>query len=213
MRHYDFYKREFNPSWSVIQIEELLKVVIEKKSSTLISYAALEGRINIERIEYEILLMSGHNLVGPEFNDIIGDYKGIQKVNSQIKALRYRYQTFTEAFSNVIVDEFSLKPFDFKKAEELQSNLSHYIHIYTREPSDIFFESDYMQKGISLIKETISFFNNMFTIHDGAYIYGILDFNSLKNGFEIEFKKWLVSVDNDVDALTIRLKNIAENLR
>jgi len=36
-----------------------------------------------------------------------------------------------------------------------------------------------MQIGIKLIEETIIFLENMFTIQDGNYVFGILNFSSL----------------------------------
>lgn len=97
----------------------------------------------------------------------------------------------------------------FKKAEDLQSKLSQYIHIYTRRPEELLFESEFIQNGIQLIKETISYLENMFTIKDDNYVFGVLNFASLKNGFEIEFDSWLKTLDDNTEALTERLKKIA----
>ena len=84
MKSYLFHQRELNPAWSILQISELLRIAIEQKSSTLISYAALEGRIIIERIEYEILIMAIHGTEDSQWQDLIDENNGIQKVNSSI---------------------------------------------------------------------------------------------------------------------------------
>lgn len=209
MKAFNPYKREHNLHWSVLQIRTLLGNAIEKESSTYISYAALEGRIIIERVEFEILVMAAHESLNSDWQDLIEKQNGIQKVNCKYKALRYRYQTFTEAFSKVALNDIQIKPFDFKKAEDLQSKLSQYIHIYTRRPEELLFESEFIQNGIQLIKETISYLENMFTIKDDNYVFGVLNFASLKNGFEIEFDSWLKTLDDNTEALTERLKKIA----
>jgi hypothetical protein len=208
MRPFNPYKREHNLHWAVLQLRTLLSNAIEQKSSTYISYAALEGRMIIERVEFDILVMAAHESVNTDWQDLIEKQNGIQKVNSKYKALRFKYQTFTEAFSKVIFDDLPVKPFEFRKAEDFQSKLSQYIHIYTRTSEEIKFESEYMQNGIKLIEETISFLENMFTIRDKSYIFGVLNFASLKNGFEVEFKNWLNTLDEDVEGLIQRLRII-----
>ncbi len=210
MKPFNPYEREHNLHWTVLQMRTLLGNALKLKSSTYISYAALEGRMIIERVELEILAMAAHKSLNTDWHDLIEKYNGIQKVNSKYKALKFKYQTFTEAFSKVILDDLPVKPFEFRKAEDFQSKLSQYIHIYTRTPEEIKFDSDFMQTGIKLLEETISFLENMFTIRDKNYIFGVLDFASLKNGFEVEFKNWLNTLDEDVDALTQRLRKIVK---
>lgn|GEM_PF-6036926 len=209
MNEYYFHKRVQNISWSILQLKALLELIKKQESTSLLSYAALEGRMVIERIEFEILVMAVHNSQDIKWQDYIEEYKGIQKVNAKYKALKYRYQTFTEAFSRVIINEFSIKPFDFKKAEDIQSSLSQYIHLYSKSDADLKYEGKFIQDGIKLIEESIQYLENLFTIHDGSYVFGVLDFSSLKNGFEIEFDRWLKTLDEDVDGLTARLQKIA----
>ncbi|MDD4438160.1 MAG: hypothetical protein PHS04_09025 [Tissierellia bacterium] len=213
MKPFNPYNREHNLHWSVLQLSTLLGNAIEKNSSTYISYAALEGRMIIERVEFEILVMAAHESLNTDWQDLIEKQNGIQKVNSKYKALKFRYQSFTEAFSKVILIDLPLKPFEFKKAEDFQSRLSQYIHIYTRKPEELLFEGEFIQSGIKFIKETISYLENMFTIQDGNYVFGVLNFSTLKNGFEFEFNNWLKTVDEDVEALTERLHKIASNFK
>jgi hypothetical protein len=210
MEIYDFHRREQNLAWSILHIKTLLDIAQKQKSSSLIIYAALEGRIILERIMFEILVMSAHDSMDLDWIDLIEEHNGIQKVNSKYKALKFRYQTFTEAFSTIILDDFSLKPFDFKKAEDFITKLSQYIHIYTRKQDEILFESEFMQSGVTLILEIIYFLENMFTLHDNQYVFGTVNFSSLKNGMEIEFEKWLKTPDEDVVALTNRLREIRD---
>lgn len=209
MKSFNPYKREHNLHWTVLQLRTLLGNAIEKESSTYISYAALEGRMIIERVEFDILVMAAHESLNSDWQDLIEKKNGIQKVNSKYKALRYKYQTFTEAFSKVVLNDLPIKPFEFRKAENLQSKLSQYIHIYTRKPEELMFESEFIQSGVQLIEETISYLENMFTIKDGNIVYGAFNFASLKNGFDIEFDNWIKTLDEDTESLTERLKKIA----
>jgi hypothetical protein len=209
MKKYNFHQREQNIHWSILQIQTLLENANNQKSSSYICYAALEGRMIIERIEFEILVMAAHDSLDLEWQDLIEKQNGIQKVNSKYKALKFRYQSFTEAFSKVVLINLPIKPFEFKKADDFQNRLSQYIHIYTRKPEELSFDSEFIQSGIKLIEETISYLENMFTLHDGGYVFGVLNFSSLKNGFEIEFEKWLKTFDDNVDTLTENLKRIA----
>jgi hypothetical protein len=202
---------EHHIGWSIEQLKTLLSTALNLKSSTIISYAALEARITIERIEFELLVMAAHKSLNLEWADLIETYKGIQRVNAKYNSLKYRYQTFTAAFSNALSVDLPLKPFQYKKSEEFLSRLAQYIHIYSTKPDDLQFESIYMQSGINLIKEFIAFLENMFPIVDGSYIYGIIDFSTLKHGMDVEFQNWLKETDENIEALTDRLRIIMNN--
>ncbi|MBN1925749.1 MAG: hypothetical protein JW798_07935 [Prolixibacteraceae bacterium] len=58
MNPFNPYKREHNLHWTVLQMRTLLGNTLKLKSSTYISYAALEARMIIERVEFEILAMA-----------------------------------------------------------------------------------------------------------------------------------------------------------
>jgi hypothetical protein len=213
MEEFSPHIRHQNLSWSINQIKLLINQAKKDRSATFIIYAALECRNIIERIEFELIVIAANNSLDLTWQDLITEYKGIQKVNSKYKALKFKYQTFTEAFSKVINSEFTIKAFDFKRAEALQDKLSQYIHLYTRETEQLSYGSEFIQAGLKLIEGTIPFLENMFTLHNDNYAFGILDFSSLKNGFEVEFQNWLKSVDENVDALTERLRIIATKIK
>jgi hypothetical protein len=212
MEEYSPHKRNQNLSWSINQIKVLFNQAKRDNSATWIIYAALECRIIIERIEFELIVMAAHNSLDLTWQDLITEYKGIQKVNAKYKALKFRYQTFMEAFSKVLIPNHSIKAFDFKGAEDFQEKLSQYIHIYTRKTEELQYDSEFIQTGIKLIEETLSYLENMFTIQNDNYVFGVLDFSSLKNGFEIEFQQWLKSVDENIEALIDRLRVIAKKM-
>jgi len=211
MIKYDFHKREQNLDWSIKTIEVLLENSTRLESASYLIYAALECRIIIERVEFEILVMAAHESENKEWIELIKSFKGIQKVNSKYKGLKMRYQTFTEAFSKALIEDYPLKPFDFKAAETLQSELSQYIHIYYRQKEELDFESTFMQAGFQLIKTTLTFLENLFLKEDDGYLFGVLNFASLKDEVGYEFKDWLQRKDEDVESLTNRLIAINEN--
>ncbi len=210
MIKYDFHKREQNINWSINTIEVLLENSTRLKSASYLIYAALECRLIIERVEFEILVMAAHKSENTEWIELIKSFKGIQKVNSKYKGLKMRYQTFTEAFSKALIKNYPLKPFDFKMAEKIESELSHYIHIYYLQKEELDFESTFMQAGFKLIKTTLTFLKNLFLKKEDSYFIGVLNFASLKDEVGNEFKDWLLRKDEDVASLTNRLVAINE---
>lgn len=195
------YQREQNLCWSINQIDLLLCNVINKRSSTFISYAALECRMIIERLEFQIVVLAAKDFLDDDTYKQISDYRGISRANDKYKGLKFRYQSFTEAFAKAVVGDHTIKYFQFRKAEEIQTGLNEYIHIYSRLNDELEFDSQFMQSGIVLLKETIHFLKSNMNL-------AVIEKSSLKNGFDIEFKHWLNSKDVDIDALTLRLKEI-----
>lgn len=213
MKKYNFYERDPSISWSFCHIKSLINLSKNHQCSSFVLYAALESRNVIEKVEFEILEMIASYSSNEDFIEIIKKKNGIQKTNSNYKVLKYRYQTFSEAFTIALIDTISIKPFDLKKAEEIQNNLSQYIHIYTRTPEELIFNSSFIQEGISLIINSITNLEKSFEIKDNNYVLGTIIFDSLSGGIKSEFLRWLDSKDEDTDALTKRLIeiNINEN--
>jgi hypothetical protein len=154
--------------------------------------------------------MAAHESENKEWIELIKSFKGIQKVNLKYKGLKMRYQAFTEAFSKALIKNYPLKPFDFKTAEKHESELSQYIHIYYRQKEELDFESTFIQSGFQLIKTTLTFLENLFLKKDDGYLFGVLNFSSLKDEVGYEFKDWLQRKDEDVESLTNRLIAINE---
>jgi len=202
--------RKQNLSWSIIQIKLLLNQVEKQKSSTILSYAALECRIIIERLELTPLVMAASSLENDSWMNEIEQYKGIQRVNSRLKSLRFRYQTFTAAFSDAMVENCPLVPFDFTKAEDLQSRLAKYLHVYNKSDDDFLFGSEFVQEGINIVKETLEFLENSCAKDADSYVQGIIDFETVSPEIKNEFNDWVKRKDEDVIALTNRLIKIRE---
>ena len=209
-REYNFHERMQNPSWSFIHIENLLDLSRKNKNSSFVVYAAFESRNIIERIEFELIVMSANSILGiKDFEDIKKKH-GIQKANKKFNALKFRYQTFTEAFSKVVKPDLNLKTFNYKEAERIKVNLSQYLHIYSRTVQELEFDSTFIQEGFNHIKSSTDFLKNYFTKDINAYYFGILDFMSLKEPMKSEFVSWLNGREQNIEKLTDRLDNIVK---
>jgi len=210
MEKFDPIIRKQNLSWSIFQIRLLLSQIERDKSSTILSYAALECRIIIERLELEPLVMAASSLDDSSWMDEIEKYKGIQRLNSKLKILRFRYQSFISAFAEAVFENCPLVPFDYKTAEDLQSKLAKYIHVYNKSDDDFIFESVFVKEGINTIKEALVFLENSCANYEGSYRLGIIDFNTLSPEMREEFNDWVIRKDEDIEALTHRLNKIRE---
>ncbi|MCD6577688.1 MAG: hypothetical protein J7K66_06735, partial [Anaerolineaceae bacterium] len=99
-------------------------------------------------------------------------------------------------------------PFDYNTAENLQSKLAKYIHVYSKTDNDFLFESDYVKEGIELVKAALHFLENSCANHEGSYRQGIIDFKTLSPEMRNEFNDWVARKDVDVKALTERIEKI-----
>lgn len=210
MEKFNPHNRKQNLSWSIIQIKVLLNQTERDKSSTFLSYAALECRIIIERLELAPLVMAASSLKDESWKEELEKFKGIQKLNSKLKSLRFRYQSFTAAFAEAVFENCPLIPFDYKTAEDLQSKLAKYIHVYNKADEDFIFSSKFIKEGIKTIKEALYFLENSCANQDGSYSQGIIDFKTLSPEMKNEFNDWVSRKDKDVAALTKRLNEIRE---
>jgi hypothetical protein len=203
---YDFGVRVQNPHWSKITIEKLLEQSKKQKNTTTLIYAALECRNIIERLEFETIVMSANSRFTIEdFNDIKKKH-GIQKANMKYNALKFKYQTFSEAFSQVVKPELTLKAFNYSKSEKIKAKLSQYLHIYSRTDEELAFESSFIQQGYSDVQSGIDFLLDYFSIDENGYYFGILDFETLSESLRNEFASWLNSSEQNIEGLTERLK-------
>ncbi len=122
--------------------------------------------------------------------------------------MKYRYQTFTEAFSRAIIADVSLKPYNFRKSEDYQNELSKYIHVYYRTTEEVEFSTQFIQDGLALITKVTEFIKAYFVKKDEGYVFGIVNFSTLKGSFKDEFDKWLVEKSEDTESLYERLNDI-----
>lgn len=205
---YSFHHRLQNVNWSFVQIDNLLRYAVVNKNSSFVLYSAFECRNIIERIEFEIIVMTSNSSFGiKEFEDI-KKRNGIKDANSKFSALKYRYQTFTESFIKAVLPELSMKPFNFKEAELIKTNLSQYIHIYSRMDEELIFNSSYIESGIHCVNSAIDFLKSYLIKDTEGYCFVNLDFMTIEESMRIEFQNWLKSNEQNNEALTIRLKKL-----
>ena len=204
---YDYHKREPHNSWQLKHCEVLLEEAVKYNNTSLVLYAALEARNLLEKTEFDLMLMSTEKSEWETLSQMARGKFGLTKSNSKYKALKYRYQTFSEAITKVILD-FALKVYDYKASEELQNNLADYIHIYTRTLEELEYTSEFVQSGIKCVNEAISFVKSYYVIHDNNYVFGILNFTTLSGSMKAEFEKWKADVSEDTEGLYNRLKEI-----
>ncbi|WP_375584238.1 hypothetical protein [Cyclobacterium xiamenense] len=134
---------------------------------------------------------------------------GIQQMNKKYKILKYRYQSFSSAATKAIFDGGTLNKFDYKKSEQYCTELSNYIHTYSRMPEDMIFGSDFINSGIELVEDCVKYLmTEFFETIDGGLTYGVFDFNSLTPSVRQEFENWLNGVDDNEEGLLNRLMEI-----
>lgn len=204
---YDYHKREPHNSWQLKHCEVLLEEAVKYNNTSLVLYAALEARNLLEKTEFDLMLMSTEKAEWETLSQMARGKYGLTKSNNKYKALKYRYQTFSEAITKVILD-FSLKVYDYKASEEVQNNLAEYVHIYTRTPDELEYTSEFVQTGVKCVNEAISFVKSYYVIHDNGYVFGILNFTTLSGSMKAEFEKWKADVSEDTEGLYNRLKEI-----
>ncbi|HEY5391250.1 MAG TPA: hypothetical protein VIJ57_03960 [Hanamia sp.] len=207
LQQYDFHKRNFSVGWQLIHIDVLLDDAIKYENVSFIFYAALEARNILEKTEFDLILMSTDETQWDEVLALAKGKNGLNRGNNKYKALKFKYQSFSEALTKVIMD-FSLKLYDYRASEQLQSQLADYIHIYTKTPDELKFSSDYVQRGVCIINETISFIKKYYVVQDEGYVCGLLNFNTLSKPLKDEFEKWKNSVSEDVESLYLKIKEI-----
>lgn len=204
---YDYHKREPHNSWLMKHCEVLLEEATKYSNSSLVLYATLEARNLLEKTEFNLMLMSTDKSEWQDLANMAKGKHGLTKSNNKYKALKYRYQTFSEAIVKVILD-FELKVYDYKTSENLQTELSEYLHTYTRIPEEMEFKSDFIQNGVLLVNKTLEFVKSYYVKKDDGYVFGLLNFSTLNGSMKNEFELWKQDVSEDTEGLYQRLKVI-----
>lgn len=210
-QQYNFHTRIQNPNWSIIHIKNLLEYARQNKNSSFMIYAAFESRALLERIEFELIIMSAHSTFGIEDFESIKKRHGIQKANKKFNTLKFRYQKFTESFTKAVKPDLSLKIYNFKESEKIKGNLSKYLHIYSRTDKELEFELEFIQEGLHNIKIATDFLKSYFSKNTNGIYFSALDFMTLEEPMKIEFQKWLNETEQNNKKLTERLLKIVNN--
>jgi hypothetical protein len=182
---YDYHKRIQSESWLIVHIETLIKEAKANSNSSFVLYAALEIRNLIEKISYDIILLSTDTNKWSEIEKSAKIIHGIDNVNDTYKTLNYKFQTFSEAISKLA--DLPAKVFDYNKSDLLKKKLGEYVHIYTKKQTDLNFGSEFIKNGILIIEESLDFIKNYFTKKDNFYEYAILKISTLPDEYKSEF--------------------------
>lgn len=199
---YNPTKRQQNPAYLVRHADEMKKLAIHTSSSSLLIYSCLDLRTTLEFIEINILLASVSEPFRQEILDTGKGKNGIDRVNKKIKTLKEKYQLFYQAICEIL--KVPGKFYDFKKSDDLQFQLSQYLHTYTRDQSEIEFESAFMQASIKIINETIKFIFDSLEVEPGRFKIQNMDVHQIPlddlRVFE-EFKNSTMTYENLKDRL------------
>lgn len=203
---YNYHKRIQNESWLIVHIETLISEAKKNNNSSFVLYAAFEIRNLIEKISYNLLIMSANKSEWEVIEKTAKDKQGIRRSNDKYKALKYRFQTFSEAIGKLA--DLPIKAFDYKKAEELENDLGEYVHTYTRSQSDMNFDSDFIKNGIKKVEESLQFVRSYFVKDNENYVFGCLNFSTLTGAYKTEFDNWKSGATTDRENLYNKLVEI-----
>ena len=204
---YDYHKREPDNTWLIEHIKVLLEEAKKNKNASFVIYATLESRNLLEKTEYDLMLMGTEKSEWESIALMAKGKNGLDKTNSKYKSLNYRYQTFSEAISKVLL-AVELKIFNYKVSDELKQKLSEYLHTYTKSPDELLYESEFIQNGVKSVSETLSFITSYYTKTIKGYVIGIMNFSSLSSSMRTEFESWKKDVSEDTKGLYDILKEI-----
>jgi hypothetical protein len=93
-------------------------------------------------------------------------------------------------------------------AQDFQSKLADYIHIYMRTDEELEFESPFIQKGVVIVESTLDFILNSIGKDENGFIQATLNFNTLNEPMKAEFSDWLNRKDEDIEGLKERIRKI-----
>lgn len=200
---YKPYVRLNNPIYLLRQVKELLKIAREYKNSSSLIYATLECRIALELLELNFLL---HLVKGEEREQIIIDSKpknGIDRVNSKVGSLKYKYQFFLQAICEIL--GIGNERFNYKTSKDLQYKVSTYVHSYHMNDSDLKYNSDNMQNCLILILEVDGFIKSSMPYKNGTWTMLGMEISSMTENDREIFEEWKVSNKMTYDELKEKL--------
>lgn len=200
----DFSKREQRIQWLLAFTKKLLEKAVDAQNASLIIYAALECRNMLEKIEFDLLLVTNDNKDRNELVEVAKGKRGLSKANNDYKTLKYKYQVFFSAFMEAFQFPLPIKPFDFKQSEQIQASLGDYVHIYTKLTPDFDFNSKFVNDGLALISDAIHFIEDFCLKEDengGTSItYGGLKLSSMPLEMAKLYDNWKNSAGTGVEA-------------
>lgn len=195
--------RENDPAYLLRQVQELLLIASQNKSSSPLIYACLDARIALEILDLNMIL---HSVNYEERHQIVEDSKpknGIDRINKKQGILKEKYQLFFQAVCEVL--DVNYKFYDFKKSKDIQFRLSNYIHSYYMSNNELKYGSPLMQKAITILKEFESFLKTEVTTEDNSMVIIGFDSKTMPENDKELLAEWKVSVQMTYEDLKTRL--------
>lgn len=206
MEQYIPSQRYHEVVWMLIHSRDLEKKAKKQKDTSKIIYCCLELRNAIEMIDFHLLLASVPNSEHKSIAEIAKPYHGNDKANNKLKSLKEKTQIFYE----YVCDEVGIPGnfYDYKNSNFLKSELSQYIHTYTRIPNEMEFDSPFIKAALPIIAKAQSFIESSLIPDGDSYRVQNLDYGTLP----IEDKELLQEWKQDkIDAETLR-QRIRQNI-
>jgi hypothetical protein len=147
--------RSHNLVWIIEHAKYLHDYAITTNNSSLVLYCCLELRNAIEILELKLLLASVNEDEREGIITLSKPKNGINKANNELKTLKSKFQDFYESVCKITGQTGVY--FDYNKCEDMKHKLSQYIHTYTREEYEMYFDSTFIQEAFPLIYEVIRF--------------------------------------------------------
>lgn len=190
----------------LIHSEDLEKKAIKQNDSSKVIYCCLEIRNALEMIDFHLLIASVPNSKHKTIAEIAKSFHGNDKANSKLKALKEKTQKFYECVCEVI--NIPGKFFDYKRSNDLKFELSQYIHTYTRVPSEMKFDSAFIQAAFPIIKKTREFIKASLIPDGDSFIVQNIDYRTLSKEDKELLQEWR---EDKITEEILRLR-IAKNI-
>jgi len=166
----------------------------------------LELRNALEMIDFHLLLASVPNSEHHQIAETAKPYHGNDKVNKTLKSLSFKTQVFYEC----VCDQIGLSGtfFNYKKSNFLKSELSQYIHTYTRVPKEMKFDSPFIKAAFPIIKEAREFIRKSLISDGENLIVQNIDYTNLSIEDQALLQDWK---EDKIDEETLKMR-ISENI-
>lgn len=204
IKNLTFYatQRHHTPTWILKKIADLVDKGKRFEDSSSIIYACLEARNLLELISMVKLQCSVPEEDRERITAAAKPQRGIQDVDKELKALRFKTQEFMKAVLEVADEEFPV--FRISESEAIQSRLSQYVHNYTISMADMEFGSEYLNAAFPAINDAVAFAkaNMRYNPDRNTYNIGNVDMITLPNWAEAILEEWKTGQIKDKAALT-----------
>ena len=174
--------------WMLIHSEDLEKKAKRQFDTSKVLYCCLEIRNALEMVDFHLIIASVPNSEQDAIAEIAKNYHGNDRVNNKLKSLKEKTQKFYEC----VCDELNIpgKFYDYKKSNLLKTQLSQYIHTYTRKPAEMEFNNPFIKSAFPIINEAREFIKNSLISDGESLIVQNIDYASLSTEDKELFQQW-----------------------